>query len=422
MKSGHSWNRREFIAKPAVAWAASQLMGGASILFGQSTRTDPTLAKEMGGKPIYRALGKTGIRLPIVSMGVMNADIPGLVRRSYEMGIRHFDTAAGYQQGRNEAMVGSTIREMGVRDKVIISTKVAALGRGRGRGNAAEMRTYSPAEVEAHLREVFEGSLNRLQTTHVDILYNHGADSEAEINSEGTLAAMTALKKEGKSRWLGVSSHQPEMALKLAIKLGVYDVVLIPFNFTMADDQGLLSAINEAEKHGIGIIAMKTQAGGATRPDPRLGRPLTAASQTALLKWALRHEAIVTAIPGYTTYEQLEQNFSVAPDLAYTGEEERFLARKQVVAEAQFCRQCGQCLPDCPRGVNIPLLMRSHMYAVQYSNYSLAADTARSIARGEGLAACKDCEYCRANCRNSVNIAMRIKSLKEIASVGILNA
>ena len=167
---------------------------------------------------------------------------------------------------------------------------------------------------------------------------------------------------------------------------------------------------------------MKTQAGGATRPDPKLGRPLTTASQTALLKWVLRHEAITTAIPGYTTYEQLEQNFSVAPDLAYNAEEERFLTQKHVVADSQFCRQCGQCLADCSHGVNIPLLMRSHMYAVQYSNYSLAVDTMRAIANGEGLAACKECENCHAICRNSVNIAMKIKSLKEIASVGILNA
>jgi len=58
-----------------------------------------------------------------VSMGVMNADVPGILRRSYELGIRHFDTAAVYQNGRNEEMVGIVIKEMGIRDKVVISTK-----------------------------------------------------------------------------------------------------------------------------------------------------------------------------------------------------------------------------------------------------------------------------------------------------------
>jgi predicted aldo/keto reductase-like oxidoreductase len=68
------------------------------------------------------------------------------------------------------------------------------------------------------------------------------------------------------------------MALKEAIKLGVYDVVLVPINYTMAHDEKLMKTINEAAKKGIGLVAMKTQAGGAMRPDPKLGKPLTPAS------------------------------------------------------------------------------------------------------------------------------------------------
>jgi uncharacterized protein len=423
MKNGSKWNRRDFIVKPAAAFAASQLLGGSASLLGQTKGTEEAESKTGATeKPIYRTLGRTGIRLPIVSMGVMNADVPGLIPRSYQLGIRHFDTAEHYQQGRNESMVGSMIKEMGVRDKVVISTKILRPGWGRGPGNGAQAHTYTPAEVETHFHELFDGSLQRLQMDHVDILYNHAADSEADVNSEGTLRAMTSLKKDGKARFLGVSSHQPEMALNLAMKLGVYDVVLVPFNFTMADNRGLLDAIEKAAASGIGIIAMKTQAGGATRPDHRLGRQLTPASQTALLKWVLHHEAITTAIPGFTTYEQLEQNFSVAPSLAYTAEEKDFLSDKKTVAEAQFCRQCGQCRGDCPHGVDIPTLMRSHMYAVQYANHALAAATMAALPAGKGLSACGECSTCLASCRNSVNIAMKIKSLREIASIGRVNA
>ncbi len=422
MKSLHLWNRRDFMAKPAAWLAASHLLGGFNVLYGKSTKAEPANPKlDASAQPIYRTLGRTGISLPIVSMGVMNADVPGLIRRSYEVGMRHFDTAAVYQQGRNEAMVGNMIKEMGVRDKVIISTKVGRPGRSRDRHAQTQPRIYSTAEVKGHFHEIFEGSLKRLQMDYVDILYNHGADSEAEINSEGVLGALTALKKEGKTRFIGVSSHQPEMVLKEAMKLGVYDVVLTTINYTMASDGGLLKTIDEAAQKGIGIVAMKTQAGGPTRPDPKLGKPLTPASQTALLKWVLRHEAITTAIPGYTTYEQLEQNFSVAPDLAYTPEEREFLSDKNVAAEAQFCRQCGQCRADCPLGVDIPQLMRSHMYAVQYSNHALAAETMAAIPSGRGLAACDSCESCRAKCRNSVSIAWKIQHLKELSSTGGLN-
>jgi predicted aldo/keto reductase-like oxidoreductase len=421
MKSGSNWNRRDFIVKPAAAWAAAQLLGGSASLLGETSVSQDVASKSAPvPQPIYRSLGKTGIRLPIVSMGVMNADVPGLIPRSYQLGIRHFDTAAHYQQGRNESMVGAMIKEMGVRDQVVISTKVLRPGWGRGPGNASH--SYTPAEVETHFHEVFAGSLQRLQMDHVDILYNHAADSEADISSEGTLRAMTSLKKDGKARFLGVSSHQPEMALNLAMKLGVYDVVLVPFNFTVADNRGLLETIEKAAGAGIGIVAMKTQAGGASRPDPRLGRQLAPASQTALLKWVLRHDAIATAIPGFTTYEQLEQNFSVASNLALTAEEKDFLSDKGKVAEAQFCRQCGQCRGDCPYGVDIPTLMRSHMYAVQYANHALAAETIASVPKNKGLNVCSECSTCVAGCRHSVNIAMKIKSLKEIASIGLMTA
>jgi uncharacterized protein len=423
MKNGSKWNRRDFMVKPALAFAASQLLGGSANLLSETKGSGDAVSKaESAGRPIYRTLGKTGIRLPIVSMGVMNADVPGLIPRSYQLGIRHFDTAAHYQEGRNETMVGAMIKEMGVRDKVVISTKVLRPGWGRGPGNGAQAHTYTPAEVEAHFHEEFDRSMKRLQMDHVDILYNHAADSEADINAEGTLRAMTSLKKDGKARFLGVSSHQPEMALNLAMKLGVYDVVLVPFNFTLADNRGLLDAIEKAAASGIGIVAMKTQAGGATRPDHRLGRQLPPASQTALLKWVLRHEAITTAIPGFTTYEQLEENFSVAPNLAYTAEEKAFLSDKSAVAEAQFCRQCGECRGDCPHGVDIPTLMRSHMYAVQYSNHALAAATMASLRAGKGLSACGECSTCLATCRKSVNIAMKIRSLQELASIGRMSA
>lgn len=418
MKSVHSWNRRDFLTRVMGSLAASPLLGHPDFLLGHGTNGLDAPEAEASGTPIYRTLGKTGVKLPIVSMGVMNADVPGLIPRSYELGVRHFDTAAVYQQGRNEEMVGRMIKQMGVRDQVIISTKV---GSKSGRGDTGQ-QAVSAAEMKAHFNEVFESSLKRLQMDYVDILYNHGADSDADIHAEGTLEAMTALKQAGKARFIGVSSHKPEMALREVMRLGLYDVVLITLNYTMAGDEGLLSAMDEAAKKGFGLVAMKTQAGGAKKPDPKLGQPLTAASQTALLKWVLHHDAITTAIPGFTTYEQLEQNFSVASSLAYSPEEEQFLSDKTIVANAQFCVQCGKCREDCALDVDIPQLMRSHMYAVQYSNRELAAMTLAAIAHGKGLAACENCESCRAKCRNFVNIARKIEQLKELSGGARLGA
>ncbi len=391
------WNRREFIVKPIV-WA-----GAASLL----ARTDLLGANPIGdlsASPILqRTLGTTGLTLPVVSMGVMNADVPGLLRRAYELGIRHFDTAAGYQNGRNEEMVGQVIKEMGVRDKVVISTK-----------QPSGSHSQSTAEAKTKFVERVEGSLRRLQMDHVDILYHHSVDSVDDAHAEGPLEALQSLKKDGKTRFIGISTHKTVDVLSEATRLGVFDVGLVMLNYTMAHDAAILSTIEKAAKSGIGIVAMKTQAGGTVRPDVNLPKELPPASQTALLKWALNHEFVTTAIPGFSTYEHLEQDFSVARNLTYTHEEERFLADEAFAAKAEFCQQCGECTKDCPNQVDIPVLMRSHMYAVQYRNTGMARSMLASAAPGRGLEACGACESCLVTCRNTVQIGRKIAQLRSL--------
>jgi len=396
MKDKGSWNRREFIVKP-ILWA-----GTASVLAKADVLLATTL--ETSASPILqRTLGKTGLTLPVVSMGVMNADVPGLLRRAYELGIRHFDTAAGYQNGRNEEMVGQVIKELGVRDKVVISTK-----------QPSRNRSQNTAEAKRQFAEGVEGSLRRLQMNHVDILYHHAVDSVEAAQAEGPLEALQSLKKDGKTRFIGLSTHRTADVLSEAIRLGVFDVGLVMLNYTMAHDAGILSTIEKAAKSGMGIVAMKTQAGGTVRPDSKLPRELPAASQTALLKWVLNHEFVTTAIPGFSTYEHLEQDFSVARNLVYTHEEERFLADKAFEAEAEFCRQCSECRKDCPKQVDIPVLMRSHMYAVQYRNVGMARETLASAEPGRGLEACGACDSCVVTCRNTVQIRRKIAELKAL--------
>lgn len=403
MNNNGKWNRREFIVKP-ILWA-----GTASVL----AKTDLLLAcptSEASASPIlHRTLGKTGLSLPVVSMGVMNADVPGLVRRAYDLGIRHFDTAAGYQNGRNEEMVGRMIKEMAVRDKVVIATKQPSRNHPR-----------SAAEAKMRFTEGVEASLIRLQMDHVDILYHHAVDSVEDARAEGPLEALQSLKKDGKTRFIGLSTHKTVDVMAEATRLNLFDVALVTLNYTMAHDAGILSTIEKAAKSGMGIVAMKTQAGGTVKPDAKLPKELPVASQTALLKWALNHEFVSTAIPGFSTYEHLEQDFSVARNLAYTHEEEKFLADKAFAANAEFCQQCGECRQDCPQQVDIPALMRSHMYAVQYRNIGMAREMLASAAPGRGLEACGACESCLVTCRNTVQIGRKIAQLKALPVAQLL--
>ncbi len=129
----------------------------------------------------------------------------------------------------------------------------------------------------------------------------------------------------------------------------------------------------------------------------------------------LQHESIATAVTNYGNFDQLEQNFSVAYDLAYTDSEKKFLASEKTVSALEFCQQCGSCRSGCELRADIPTLMRSHMYALQYRDPEKAAYTLASIPKGKGLDACANCDTCSARCANSVNIARKIGELKGLS-------
>src|SRR5512143_3428054 len=120
-------NRRQFISKTLAGAGAAAAVGG--LVRPQEGLARPAAASVPASpaavKPLVtRTLGKTGYTLPVVNMGVMNADNPDLVRRAFELGMRHFDTAAGYWRGKNEEMIGKVIGGLKARDQVVIATKI----------------------------------------------------------------------------------------------------------------------------------------------------------------------------------------------------------------------------------------------------------------------------------------------------------
>jgi hypothetical protein len=122
IKEKDQFSRRDFLSKTFSSIAKVRFLGISRKKTPSYTQeeTDQNLEKKI----IYRTLGKTKIRLPIVSMGAMNTLDSALVKKSYETGIRFFDTAADYMRGRNEEMLGIAIKELNVREKVIIGTKL----------------------------------------------------------------------------------------------------------------------------------------------------------------------------------------------------------------------------------------------------------------------------------------------------------
>jgi predicted aldo/keto reductase-like oxidoreductase len=346
-------------------------------------------------------------------MGVMNADNPALVKRSFELGIRHFDTAAGYQKGRNEEMVGSVLKELKAREQTVIATKINP-------GRPEILDQMGDKLIEKDFLERLDQSLTRLQTNYVDILYIHGVSDPLMLKRPGLLAAIDKAKKIKKARFIGFSTHQ-RMAdcLEAAALVGHFDVILTAINYSMFDDKTLLEAMKKAAGAGIGLVAMKTQCQQSWSRDKG---PESSKSNyddklinAALLKWVLRLDSVTTAIPGYTTFEQLEMDWPIVYNLDFTPEEVKFLADRNVrLAMGSVCRQCTGCVGTCPRGVDIPDLMRAHMYAASYANFQQAKQILMEIPTASGLRACVDCSACQAQCLRRVQISRRLQELKTI--------
>ncbi len=390
-------SRRAFLSNSVLGITSIGLAGAAPDLAAAQPARQP-----IQGSPIQRTLGRTGVTLPVMSIGAMNSDSPALYHRAFELGVRHFDTANNYLEGRSEEIVGSFVRELGVRDDVCIATKIGW-----------DLRRVDRSRLRAELERAFEGSMSRLQMDYVDILYYHGRDSAAGVRDEIARQYFAELKQQGRIRYPGISTHsgQAEVLNEMA-KDDFWMVAEVAFNVTMARNEELLEAMRNAAGRGIGIIGMKALGGG--RRGPGSGADVPPFNNTAMLKWVLNHEEVTTVIPGMTTFDQLDLDWSVASDLSYSDEERSFLAQGDRLGLLQFCQQCQECVPTCPKGVDVPTLMRTYMYAAQYANFTHARMTLDDIPARQSIYACGSCVACSARCSNSVDIASRISTLKSM--------
>ncbi len=392
-KSGLA-SRRNFLKTgltgfAGAAWAPAILTGRSKI-------------EKKSGAVITRKLGKTGLEMPIVSMGVMNADNPHLVKAALDAGIKMLDTANVYQMGRNETMIGDVIKDL-PRDSFYLATKIGASGKDRKTG------LYRTEKKKDDFLQTLEVSLKRLQTDYVDILYLHNLTKRGAALYEPAMEALRQAKKDGKARFVGVTTHsnEPEV-LQAAIDSDFYDVVLTAYNFQQDHRQQMDDMIAKAVAAGIGIVAMKTLAGAywdKERQDP--------INTKAALKWALANPNVCTAIPGMTTFDQLELDMSVQEDIKLSPQEKKDLKLGAAEKTASlYCQQCNSCAGQCSKGLDIPTLMRGHMYMYGYRNLEAAYSAWQEAAAGESP--CRDCESCSVRCIQKFNVKERVCSLDTI--------
>lgn len=391
--------RRDFIGKAAFGLVSAGL---------SATYMKETFAgQNQRPKIIYRTLGRTNLRIPIVSFGVMNSDSPDLINRALDMGITHLDTAHLYLRGNSERVIGEVLERRGDRDKIYVATKMRfARDSDKGvfvlKGNERE-----PAATEENLFTQLETSLQRLRTDYVDILYLHSCYSPQMATYEPLMNALVKAKKQGKTRFIGTSTHRDVAnVIRATADAGIYDVVLPAYNYVLEEKEDIKKTIQYAADRGLGIVAMKTQGGRRLQQDPD-----TEINNQAALKWVLNDENVCTAIPGMTTFDQLDVNMGVMNDLTLTGQEQRDLQMAASMRGTLFCQNCRSCVPTCPSNIEIPKLMRAYMYAHGYGNFIQARTTIAELPGKKGLDVCRECSECSASCRRGIDINSRVKSL-----------
>jgi predicted aldo/keto reductase-like oxidoreductase len=302
-----------------------------------------------------------------------------------------FDTGHKYMNGKNEEMLGNILSSY-PRNSFIISTKVYPAG-------------------EEEFTEKVNLSLKRLRMDYVDMLLIHEVNTPEIFANKAIVKILKRLKKEGKARFIGFSTHKNmAVCINEAVAKGDWDVIVTSYNFKIADIDAMNASLRRANEAGLGIIAMKTMAGGGWL-DKEKTKPV---NTSAALKWALSNTDIHTAIPGMTDFDQLKLNLKVMSDLSLSEQDKKDL----MIAQAEnglYCSGCNNCVKSCPVNLPIPELMRAYMYAYGYSNLSSAKSLLGMI--GTGSYPCHSCGTCKVKCSMGFSVKEKIADISRLINV-----
>ena len=309
----------------------------------------------------YRTCGRSGLKLPLLSLGLWhnfgdsnNLDSQrDMLRTAFDLGITHFDLANNYgpPYGSAESNFGKLLRDdfLPYRDELIISTKAGWDMWPGPYGQGGGSRKYVLASLDQ--------SLQRLGLDYVDIFYSHRYDADTPL--EETMGALATAVQQGKALYVGLSSYSPQKTAEAAALLKEWKVPCLihqpSYNMLnrWIEEDGLLDTLQE---EGMGCITFTALAQGllsdkyldGVPQDARVNRPgggsLTQKHLSAenlarvralndiaarrgqtlaqmALAWVLRDPRVTSTLIGASSSAQIRENVAALQQLAFTAEE-----------------------------------------------------------------------------------------------------
>ncbi len=391
-------SRRGFLKAAAIAGASLGVPGGV-----RAEGNAPEDGEGAAPSVPRRVLGKTGEKVPILALGCAQTFDPvydKLLHRAFHDGVNYLDTARVYADGASHRTIKPFLKQIGDRKKIWITSKEA----------------MERPEVEGY-RKGLDACLEELGTEYLDLFFMHSLKDTRALAPE-FLKLGDALRKSGKTRFFGFSSHGERVVdlLEKAASSGGIDAIMFSYNFGKYGDLALNKAIDKCVAAGIGLIAMKTQK--SVPKDQEEVLAFESASFTlaqAKLKAVWADERISTICSHMENTTQLAENVAASRSpKPLSMAEFQSLQRIATKTAAYSCQGCAQhCEPHLPAGVKIADPLRFLMYFESYGEQAKARALYRRLDESCRASDGVDWSAASAACPQGIDIAARMRRVRE---------
>ncbi len=371
---------------------------------------------------ILRDLGKTGVRVSEIGLGTEHlkranaATVAAVVNKAVENGINYFDLIFNFQDYLKN--LGVAFQDQ--RERVILTSHLGSSDRGG---------QYFKTRSVKLITRTFQTALARLGTDYVDvanITYVKNIHEYEEVTKPGSVLELAqAIRKDGKARLIGISTHDVKV-VKKAAKSGLFDVITFQVNMANNALPGRNNALATCVREGVGVVAMKPFAGGRLLVRNKTVRitPLKKGGGTTLkvkippemtphrcLAYTLSQLGVSTTIPGVRRVEELDEILTYHDTSTEERDFSKIVKSLKEYGKGQ-CVYCNHCLP-CPANIDIAEVTRS----LDAASLGLATNTqTQNNALQPDATDCTKCSACMTRCPFDVDIIANMEAAAKLAT------